>query len=175
MSDELLQNRGLGNEIGFYIFDYPPQYELEVREHIQFILRKLPQKKPGLRVVHINLFAMLIDYLKSRDLLDRAIAMQKKHGDKKLLNSLKGPLDPLQIADYFVKTAEPDNQDLVLVSGVGNAYPMLRSHKLLNNLHSRMGDTPVVLFYPGVYTGQGLQLFGKLKESNYYRAFRLVA
>lgn len=174
LSEELLQNKGLGNEIGFYIFDYPPEYELEMRAHIQFILRQLPKKKPDLSFVHINLFEMIVNYLKSRDLLDRAIKMQKNEGDQKLLRSLRGPLDPKQLAKVFVSETDPANQDLILVSGVGNAYPLLRSHNLLNNLHSLMGDTPLVMFYPGVYTGQGLRLFGKLKEANYYRAFQLV-
>ena len=31
VSPELLSNAGLGNEIGFYIFDYPPERELQVR------------------------------------------------------------------------------------------------------------------------------------------------
>jgi hypothetical protein len=43
-SDELLSNKGLGNEIGFYIFDYPPECELEMREHIHFMIRQLPKK-----------------------------------------------------------------------------------------------------------------------------------
>jgi len=79
-----------------------------------------------------------------------------------------------KIAKAFVEEAQPKENDLVLVSGVGNAYPLLRSHNLLNNLHSLMEDTPLVMFYPGIYTGQGLRLFGKLKETNYYRAFQLV-
>ena len=79
-----------------------------------------------------------------------------------------------RIANAFIEEAKPEENDLVLVSGVGNAYPLLRSHNLLNNLHSLMGDTPLVMFYPGIYTGQGLRLFGKLKETNYYRAFQLV-
>jgi hypothetical protein len=174
LSDELLQNKGLGNEIGFYIFDYPPEYELEVRAHIEFIIRQLPKKKPNLSFVHINLFEMMVDYLKSRNLLDRAIRMQKEDGNQKLLKSLKGPLDSKQLAQVFVTQADPANQDLILVSGVGNAYPLLRSHNLLNNLHPLLGDTPLVMFYPGVYSGQGLRLFNKLKEDNYYRAFRLV-
>lgn len=174
-SDELLQNKGLGNEIGFYVFDYPPEYELEVRDHLQFILRHLPKKKPDLKFKHINLFELIITYLKSRKLLDRSIAMQKKDGDQKLLGSLiKGPLDPKKISSAFAEAADPSRHDLVLVSGVGSAYPLLRSHNLLNNLHSLMENTPLVMFYPGVYTGQGLRLFGKLKEANYYRAFQLV-
>lgn len=174
-SDELLQNKGLGNEIGFYIFDYPAEYEMEVRDHIQFITRQLPKKKPDLKFTHINLFELIIRYLKSRKILDRAIAMQKKDGDQKSLGSLiKGPLDPKKIAAAFMEEADPLRNDLILVSGVGSAYPLLRSHNLLNNLHSLMEDTPLVMFYPGIYTGQGLRLFGKLKEANYYRAFQLV-
>jgi hypothetical protein len=175
ISDELLQNKGLGNEIGFYIFDYPPEYEIEVREHIQFILRQLHKKKPGLKFKHVNLFELIINYLKSRKLLDRSIVMQKQNDNQKLLDSLiKGPLDPKKISKAFAEEADPKHHDLIIVSGVGNAYPLLRSHNLLNNLHSLMESTPLVMFYPGVYTGQGLRLFGKLKEANYYRAFQLV-
>ena len=174
-SDALLLNKGLGNEIGFYIFDYPAEYEMEVREHIRFILHHLPKTKPDLKINHINLFELIIAYLKSRKLLDRSIAMQKQSGDQKLLGSLtKGPLDPKNISTAFMEAADPGGHDLILVSGVGSTYPLLRSHNLLNNLHSLMGNTPLVMFYPGVYTGQGLRLFGKLKEANYYRAFQLV-
>ena len=173
-SDELLSNTGLGNEIGFHIFDYPPEYELEVREHIRFILRQLPKKKPGLKFVHINLFELVIDYLKERRLLEKALEIQRSEGERELLKKLKGPLSAEKLAAAFVKVAQPHAHDLVLVSGVGISYPLLRSHRLLNNLHTAMEDTPLVMFYPGVYTGQGLQLFGRLKEANYYRAFQLV-
>lgn len=173
-SEELLSNSGLGNEIGFYIFDYPPEFEEQVRDHIQFILRQLPKKKPDLRVTHINLFDLILVYLKNRNLLDRVLDIELKKGNEALLNSLKGPLDAKKIAKEFITFAPPEDNDLVLVSGVGSAYPMLRSHNLLNNLHHLMEDTPLVMFYPGVYTGQGLRLFGKLKETNYYRAFQLV-
>jgi hypothetical protein len=174
ISTELLSNKGLGNEIGFYIFDYPPEYEMEMREHIAFLLRQIPKKKPDLRFCHIHLFELIIDYLKSRKLLERSIDTQHKKGNEHLLNALKGPLSGDKIAEEFVRIAQPEKNDLILVSGVGNAYPLLRSHNLLNNLHPLMDDTPLVLFYPGVYTGQGLKLFGKLEEINYYRAFQLI-
>ncbi len=175
-SDDLLSNAGLGNEIGFYIFDYPPEYELDMRAHIEFMLNRISKKHPGIRVSHVNLFHLLIDILKNRKLLDRLIEAQRKNpADNNLLKKLKeGPLAPKRLAEAFVEWAEPKNHDLVLVSGVGNAYPLIRSHQLLNNLHAPMGATPLVMFYPGVYTGQGLRLFGRLGESNYYRAFRLV-
>ena len=173
-SDELLSNTGLGNEIGFYIFDYPPEYEMEMRDHIRFILRQLPKKKPDLKFKHINLFDLIISYLKKRKLLDRVLKIQKQKGNQEVMKALKGPLGADKIAKFFVDEAKPQSHDLVLVSGVGSAYPLLRSHNLLNNLHPLMGDTPMVMFFPGVYTGQGLILFGKLKEKNYYRAFQLI-
>lgn len=173
-SDELLRNSGLGNEIGFYIFDYPPESELEVREHIQFVIEQLPKKKPGIRVKHINLFHLLIDYLRARSLLDRALKLQKEKGDEALHKALKGPLHGEKIAKAFIEEAQPESHDLILMSGVGSAWPLLRSHTLLNNLHPLMQGIPLVVFYPGVYDGQGLRLFGRLDERNYYRAFRLV-
>jgi len=174
LSKELLSNAGLGNEIGFYIFDYPPEQELRFREFLETIKAQLAKRAPDLRFVHINLFTLLIDYLAERKLLDRAYLLQKTKGDEELLKALKGPLQEKRVAEYFVQVARPQDHDLVLVSGVGNAWPMLRSHTLLNCLHAYMEDTPLVLFYPGKYSGQSLRLFGKLPESNYYRAFSLV-
>ena len=60
-SDDFLAGRGLGNEIAFFIFDYPPEGELRVREHVQFLLEHIPKQKPGLRVKHVNLFEFVID------------------------------------------------------------------------------------------------------------------
>ncbi len=173
-SDELLSNTGLGNEIGFHIFDYPSEYELEVRDHIRFILQQLPKKKPDLKFIHINLFELIVNYLRERRLLDKALEIQRQKGGEELLKKLKGPLSAEKIANAFVKAARPHAHGLVLVSGVGSSYPLLRSHRLLNNLHTSMKETPLVMFYPGVYTGQGLRLFGRLGEANYYRAFQLV-
>lgn len=74
----------------------------------------------------------------------------------------------------FTEVVQPEQYDLVLLSGIGSSYPLLRSHSLLNNLHPVMGKTPLVMFFPGRYDGQSLRLFGMLKDDNYYRAFKLV-
>jgi len=175
ISDELLSGSGLGNEIGFYVFDYPAEEELRVREHIQFLLDHLPKEKPGLRVKHVNLFDLVIDHLKSRNLLDRAIQMQRTQGDEAMFKALSAPLHESRLAQVFAEVAQPGQHDLVLVSGVGSVWPLLRSHALLNNLHPLMGNTPLVMFYPGKYDQLTLQLFGILASKNYYRAFKLVS
>jgi hypothetical protein len=100
--------------------------------------------------------------------------MQKTKGDAFVQKQLATILHPNKIALAFAELAQPDQHDLVIVSGVGSVYPMLRAHSLLNNLHAVMGQTPLVVFYPGRYDGQSLRLFGKLTNGNYYRAFKLV-
>jgi hypothetical protein len=173
-SDEFLSGRGLGNEIPFYAFDYPPEDELAVREHVAFLLGQIPKKRPNIRLKHINLLELIVAHMRERNLYEKGIEHQKAKGDDALLKILKAPLDAEKIAEVFVKEAKLDDHDMVFVTGVGSAYPMLRTHSLLNNLHPSMGSTPLVLFYPGVYDGQSLRLFGELKDKPYYRAFRLV-
>ncbi len=173
-SEAFLRGNGLGNEIAFYIFDYPPEAELRVREHLQFVLDHLPRTRPGLRVGHVHLLDFVLTYLRQRHLLDKAIAMQQTKGDAFVLRQLTTILHPNKIAPVFAEIAQPEQHDLVLVSGVGSVYPLLRVHTLLNNLHAVMGQTPLVLFYPGRFDGQALRLFGKLTNDNYYRAFKLV-
>ena len=174
ISDELLSGSGLGNEIGFYVFDYPAEDELHVREHIQFLVDHLPKSKSGLRVKHVNLFDLVIEHLKSRNLLDRAIQMQRTQGDEAVFKALSAPLHESRLAQVFAEVAQPAHHDLVLISGVGSVWPLLRSHALLNNLQPLMGTTPLVMFYPGKYDQLTLQLFGILASKNYYRAFKLV-
>lgn len=174
ISTEFLTGQGLGNEIGFWIFDYAPEDELKVREYIQFLEEMLAKKHSHLRVLHINLLQSLVDYLTERNFMDKAIQMQKAKGDDALLKALKGPLHMDKFAPYLVSKYATNEQDIVLMSGIGSVWPLLRAHHLLNSLHSLLGHKPVVLFYPGYYNGQSMSLFGKIPSNNYYRAFKLV-
>ncbi|MGA9652948.1 MAG: DUF1788 domain-containing protein [Polyangia bacterium] len=173
ISDDFLSGSGIGNEIAFYIFDYPPEHELQVRDYLRILLEHIPKNKPDLRVKHVNLFDLVLDYLKGRSLLDKALQMQRGKGDEAVKKALAAPLHESKLGGLFADVVRPDQQDLVIVSGVGSSWPLVRSHTLLNNLHSVMGKTPLVMFYPGRYDGQFLRLFGKLRNA-YYRAFKLL-
>ncbi len=173
LSDDFLSGSGIGNEIAFYIFDYPPEDELSVRDYLRTLLEHIPRHRPELRIRHINLFEFVIEYLQSRKLLDKAMQMQQQKGDDALRKALAGPLHESKLGAVFADVVKPNEHDLVIMSGVGTVWPLLRSHTLLNNLQPIMGKTPLVMFYPGRYDGQSLRLFGKIKSNNYYRAFRL--
>ena len=173
-SDDFLRGAGISNEIAFYILDYPPEQELVVREHVRFLIDRIPKTKPELRVAHVNLFDLVLDYLRGRNLLDRSLQMQREKGNDALMKALRAALHENKLAQVFEQAARPSENNLVLVSGVGSIYPLVRSHTLLNNLHAITGETPLLIFYPGRYDGQSLRFFGKLKNNNYYRAFKLV-
>src|SRR5205823_13959714 len=93
-----------------------------------------------------DLLDFVLDYLKHRKLLDKAMQMQRDKGDEALKKALAGPLHESKLAGHFAEVAQPDRHDLVIVSGVGSVWPLLRSHTLLNNLQPVMGKTPLVMF-----------------------------
>lgn len=174
-SDDFLHNRGLGNEIGFWIFEYPPEQELAMREHLATVIEPaLKKHQPPLRYACVNLFELVIGLLESRKLLDKVIRMQAEKGDEKVFDALKGVLDQEKLAQRIVSLHKPDEVDLMIFTGVGTVYPLVRSHTLLSALHPLMNDTPLLMFFPGRYDGYSLRLFNKLTDKHYYRAFRLV-
>ncbi len=188
VTDDFLTGSGIGNEIGFYVFDYPPEDELRVRDYLCTLLEHLPKQRPGVRFRHVNLFDLLLDYLKRRNLFEKVLDGQWAQRDAALKKALAGGLHAEKLAKFFDETVQPRQQELVLVSGVGSVYPLVRTSGLLSNLQGVMGNTPLVLFYPGKYDQLTLCLFGKValsasfedgnkgrKSEHYYRAFKLVS
>ena len=174
-SDEFLNSKGLGNEIGFWIFDYPPEREMEMRDFLtRTVLTSLNKSQPPIRAGIINLFDLVIQLLQERQLLDKAIDMQRTKGDEAVMAALRPVLKEDKLAQKVVTLVDLYNIDLLMLWGVGSAYPMLRTHTLLSALHPLMGRTPLLMFYPGRYDGYSLRLFNKLSEDHYYRAFRLI-
>jgi hypothetical protein len=171
---DFLAGQGLGNELGFWIFDYAPEHELQVRAYLNFLPSLMARQHPDLKMAQVNLLDVLKDYLTERGFLDKAIAMQKSKGDAALLKALRGPLHMDKFAPYLIRHSLSHDPDIVLLTGVGSLWPMVRAHSLLNALHGPLGHKPLVLFYPGRYDGQTMSLFKQIKSNNYYRAFALV-
>lgn len=180
-SEAFLSNEGIGNEIACYIFDYPAEEELVVREHIKMMMRRFESHHSDLRVLHLNLLDVTLAYLNQRGLFDKALEMEVTRGTSAVLKALRGPLSAEKIRDFIASEYKPADYQLVLLSGVGSVWPMLRAHGLLNSLHTVMEKTPLVMFYPGTFDGTTLRLFGRISSAAssptnkpYYRAFILV-
>ena len=170
------QNKGLGNEVGYYIFDYPPEQELLVRERVEYIRKKNEQSDDEYRIVVFDLYEIIIEILKEKGYLEKCYEFEKKRGfdriTKAVGNMLRITAKDSLIVNY-IRERTPEKAIVFLV-GIGKCYPILRSHTVLNNLHQVIDNVPVVMFYPGKYDGQELILFGEIKDDNYYRAFKLV-
>ena len=170
-SERFLSRKGLGNEIAFYIFDYDPACEPLVDAYLPSLREELVAL--GLEVLELNLFTLVTELLIDRGFLEKAFALEERKGSAALAKGIgrivrtENLLE--QIAAHLVQP-----HDLVLLTGVGAAWPLVRSHTVLNNLHAFVGEVPLVMFYPGTYSGQGLRLFEIMTDDNYYRAFPLL-
>lgn len=169
----LLENQGIGNEIGFYIFDYDPEHEPIVEEYFPKLRSKLESPPSSLKIVEINLYSAVLSILEERQVLQKAFALESSKGSAALERSVKPMIRPEQVVDYIQRQLQGDER-LIFLTGVGACYPILRSHTVLNNLHPVLDRTPLVMFFPGSYDGHELRLFNMLKDDNYYRAFPLV-
>lgn len=123
--------------------------------------------------LEFNLYALVLGILEDKGVLDDAFTLEARKGTVGLEKALKKLVRPEGlIAKIEAQLSDP--HDLVFLTGVGAAYPLIRSHTVLNNLHAVIDRVPLVMFFPGSYDGQELRLFDVLKDDNYYRAFPLL-
>lgn len=170
------ENKGLGNEVGYYIFDYPAEQELLVRERISYMKRKNEQSADEYRIVEFDLYNIIIDILQQKGYLKKCFEFEKKRGFDRITKAVGNMLRITAKDSMIVSHIEKNTPEksIVFLTGIGKCYPILRAHTVLNNLHQVIDHVPVVLFYPGKYDGQELMLFSEIKDDNYYRAFQLV-
>lgn len=167
-----LENRGLGNEIGFYIFDYEPKDELLVRDHVNYLVNILNDEYHPKKVIELDLYEILLSIMEKEGLLHDIPTIEKEQGTDYILEAIRDLANPDMYVDIIAR--ESMDHEIVFLTGVGKVWPIVRSHNILNNLHRVLDHVPVVMFFPGIYDGTELKLFNKMKDDNYYRAFQLV-
>lgn len=176
-SDRFLKMQGLGNEVPFFICPFKPEETLDMNKLEQQLIRALNNQ--GIRVLKINLYDLTLELLQKRGVWDRILAVEETISKDELKELLQGVLDPEKhlipaIAEKMAQAA----YEVLFISGVGEVFPYIRSHTVLNNLQSTAKDRPTVMFFPGEYThsseaGASLDLFGRLHDDKYYRAFNI--
>ncbi len=171
--EDFLHNRGLGNEVGFYVFDYPARRELEVRDFVAR-LKQDASLANSCRVVERNLWEALLQVCRQQKILDRVADLELRRGSGTLLARLQSIATPERIVAAMDDWPHEPGRDVLLVTGVGEVYPFVRAHAILENAQHVFSDIPMVMLYPGTYDKVSLTLFGKLNDSNYYRAFDAI-
>ena len=127
------------------------------------LINKLNQT--GVRVLEINLYDLSIRLLKQRDVWDRILNTEPNVTKEQLKELLQGMLDSQNhLIPATAEEMKNANFDVMFITGVGEVFPYIRSHNVLNNLQSTAKDKPTVMFFPGEYThslqdGATLELF----------------
>lgn len=176
ISAEALTKYGTANDLCFYIFDYHPKDEPAVRREV----KKLKERSSD--IVEFDLYEMMLDIIDEEGYLEDILRLEKDYERSLLLREIFQPLlaveeDNNAFLQKFKDGVKDDGNSIVLITGVGKAYPIIRSHTILNNLQSIFRKNPVVMMYPGRYeikSKMTMRLFERLDDDNYYRAFPLV-
>lgn len=176
-SARFLKMQSLNNEIPFYICPFKATEAVEMERLEKQLANKLGQL--GVRVLEVNLYDLSITHLKKEGDWDWYLSNEASMKKAKLLEELQSMLD---VESVVVPTiaAEMAKEpfDVMFISGVGEVFPFIRSHNVLNNLQKAAKHKPTVMFFPGEYThsiegGAALELFGRLRDDKYYRAFNI--
>jgi hypothetical protein len=176
-SARFLRMEGLGNEVPFFICPFEPAETVEMARMVRQLTNRLQTE--GVSVLEVNLYDLAIELLRERGIWKRALALEPTVSKDQFKELLQGVLDPeshLVPAIAAKMAAQPP--DVLFITGVGEVFPYIRSHNVLNNLQSTAKAQPTVLFFPGSYTqsletGASLDLFGRLHDDRYYRAFNI--
>lgn len=172
-----LSKQGLNNEIPFFICPFKPQEENQMESLRHKLVNRLAQS--GVRVLEINLYDLSIQLLKERDIWGQVLEVESTVSKDELKELLQGVLDSENhLIPAIAHELKNNDFDVLFLSGIGEVYPYIRSHNVLNNLQSTAKEKPTVMFFPGVYThslesGASLELFGRLHDDKYYRAFNI--
>lgn len=191
-SERFLQMRGLNNDLPFYICEFRVSEAFEMQRMQRQLISSLAKLSVpclggrGVKVLNINLYDLCIELLQAREgsndgsrLWDEILAVEAEVEKDNLLELLQNVLG---IEDYLIPAIGERLQgadfDVLFLSGIGEVFPYIRSHNVLNNLQSTAKDKPTVMFFPGEYRhsleqGASLELFGLLHDDKYYRAFNI--
>lgn len=175
--ERFLNKQGLGNEVPFFICPFRPEESVEMERLRRQLVNRLEQV--GVRILEINLYDLSIEILKERDVWNQIFEMEESVSKEQLKELLQGVLDPeAHLVPAIAARLVSTDFEVLFLSGVGEVFPYIRSHNVLNNLQSTAKEKPTVMFFPGAYThsqesGASLDLFGRLHDDKYYRAFNI--
>lgn len=170
--------QGLNNEIPFFIFPYKPQEQVEIEKMGKQLINKLAES--GITVLKVNLYDLAIEIMKKKGIWDIFVSQEEEFSKQELLEDLQGSLSPENNIIPAIEQKVRESQfDILFITGVGEVFPYIRSHTILNNLQSKVKDRPTLMWFPGEYTyndkdGSSLDLFGLLHDDRYYRAFNIL-
>ncbi len=171
-SDSFLSMNSLNGEIPFWIAPYDATTNNQVEMEINQLEMKLLNN--GVRSLSIDLFILSCEIIDVHIGMEKIFQVEVKKDKEKFKKALQSTINIHErLIPKIIELIKDSNPQFLMIKGVGSVYPFLRSHSVLNNLQSAVKDIPTLMFFPGEYSGQSLNLFGLMKDDNYYRAFNI--
>lgn len=167
---EFLEGKGLSNEVNIRIFCYDAAGEMTVQHFINQIKTDVTL---DCRLIECNLYKIFLELCGDIDILDAIPEMEKSDGSVFLLEQLHSAIGEREFVEKMQYSPHVRG-DVLLITGVGDVFPFMRVHTLLEALQPHFSDIPILVMYPGVFDGHCLKLFNKLTPNDYYRAFNLI-
>jgi Domain of unknown function (DUF1788) len=164
--DGFTKPKGIGSDIPHFVFDYPAKDELQVRVYLKNML-----KRTQLNIEEVNLFKFLLSFFEE-DELEELYELAEEEGINGLIDAIEPILN--ESNTMFQRFKErTEKADIIFITGVGTAHPFLRSSQLLKVVSSKGYKKPIILFYPGEFTGLRLKLFGIFDYEDDYQLSRI--
>lgn len=177
--ERFLKMQGLNQEVPFFLCPFAVRQKLEIEDMIPRLKKRL--QDAHISVVEINLYDLCIEYLKKNDLFEQLCEIENDTEKGFFLESLQSILDieSVLIPEIEQIISLSEKVDILFLTGVGEVFPYIRTHNILNNLQRVAKSFPTLLFFPGEYEqslekGASLRLFGKLPDDKYYRAYDIT-
>ena len=171
-SQRFLKKEALGGEIPFFISAYDAKQEIEVYNSIKLLKNKL--ETSGVKVLELNLYDLVCDILEEKGGIERMFQIEKLKSKDRFLSALQSTINIHEVLMPKIQSLiDESKSNVYFLTGIGLVFPYIRSHNILNNLQNVAKDSPTLAFFPGDYNGHTLNLFGIMKDDNYYRAFNI--
>jgi hypothetical protein len=167
---EFLEGKGLSNEVNIRIFCYDAQEEMTVRHFVEQIST---DQALSCHLIICNLYDVFLSICDDMGITGEIPSMEESEGSAFLLEQIHSAVGE----NEFIKKIqyEPHEPgDVLMLTGVGEVFPFMRIHTLLEALQPHFSDIPILVLYPGVFDGHHVKLFDKLKPNDYYRAFNVI-
>lgn len=174
-SHRFLKMEGLSKEVPFFIYHYPPAWALGVEEMRERVTNKL-RSDDGLSVVEVNLYDLAIRLLEERGVWQRILSLEPETDKSEFREMLQGMLDPHDhLAPAIRELLAETPSDIVFLTGIGEVFPFIRTHTVLENLQSVVAGRPMLAWFPGTYEftqtrGHQLRALNLSASDSYYRA-----
>lgn len=165
-----LEGKGLSNEVNIRVFCYDIAKEMTVHH---FLSQLKNDRSIRCNIIECNLYKTFLSICDDLDITDAIPEMEESDGGDFLLKQLHSAIG----AGEFIEKIQYElhqKGDVLILTGVGDVFPFMRVHVLLEALQPYFSDIPILVMYPGEFDGHHLKLFDRLQPNDYYRAFNVI-